>query len=155
MSRRLMKCLEDLVVHYDMTVRNSNGTVVQFFYGDDGIDPAQMEGAEGFPVDFERLRFKIEVLYAMSFLILKLVLVVRSGICNFKSFFVQATCPAGRDMKLPPLEIPEIINKRFSTYGGCSDAFKKKLFDFFENLSKRKCYISEQQLQVLISTICS
>ncbi|CAO2831975.1 unnamed protein product [Amaranthus hypochondriacus] len=126
MSRRLMKCLEDLVVHYDMTVRNSNGTVIQFFYGDDGMDPAQMEGAEGFPLDFDRLRSKIE-----------------------------ATCPAGRDMKLPPLEIPEIINKKLSNYSGCSDAFKKKLFDFFENLSKRKCYISEQQLQVFLDACIS
>ncbi|KAL2922905.1 DNA-directed RNA polymerase III subunit 1, partial [Bienertia sinuspersici] len=60
MSRRLMKCLEDLAIHYDMTVRNSSGTIVQFLYGDDSMDPAQMEGAEGFPLDFERLRFKVE-----------------------------------------------------------------------------------------------
>lgn len=91
-----------------------------------------MEAGEGFPLEFERLRFKIEVLYAISFLILKLLLFVRPGTRNLKSFFVQATCPAGRHMKLPPLEIPKIINKKLSNYGGCSDAFKKKLFAFWK-----------------------
>jgi len=34
-----MKALEDLSIHYDNTVRNSYGQVVQFRYGDDGLDP--------------------------------------------------------------------------------------------------------------------
>lgn len=131
MSRRLMKCLEDLAIHYDMTVRNSSGTIVQFIYGDDGMDPTQMEGAEGFPLDFERLRFKIE-----------------------------ATCPAGRNMKLSPTKITEIINKRLpdhdmNTGGGCSDAFKKKLLEFFDKVAERKCYVSEQQLQVFLDACIS
>ncbi|KAG8185895.1 hypothetical protein JTE90_028895 [Oedothorax gibbosus] len=44
MQRRLIKSLEDLVLHYDLSVRNSIGEVVQFVYGGDGLDPAQMEG---------------------------------------------------------------------------------------------------------------
>ncbi|KAA8492229.1 DNA-directed RNA polymerase III subunit RPC1 [Porphyridium purpureum] len=43
MQRRLMKALEDLGVHYDGTVRASDGTVVQFTFGDDGLDPCLME----------------------------------------------------------------------------------------------------------------
>lgn len=43
MARRLMKALEDLSLHYDGTVRNSERTVIQFVYGDDGLDPAMME----------------------------------------------------------------------------------------------------------------
>jgi DNA-directed RNA polymerase III subunit RPC1 len=39
MQRRLMKALEDLAVHYDLTVRNSEGSMVQFQYGEDGLDP--------------------------------------------------------------------------------------------------------------------
>jgi DNA-directed RNA polymerase III subunit RPC1 len=39
MQRRLMKALEDLSTHYDNTVRNSKFGVVQFVYGDDGLDP--------------------------------------------------------------------------------------------------------------------
>ncbi len=40
----LLQALEDLCVHYDMTVRNSYGDVLQFQYGGDSLDPAYMEG---------------------------------------------------------------------------------------------------------------
>lgn len=54
MQRRLMKALEDLSVQYDGTVRASDGTLVQVRYGDDGLDPAEMEADDGDPVDFKR-----------------------------------------------------------------------------------------------------
>ncbi|CAB3361853.1 Hypothetical predicted protein [Cloeon dipterum] len=54
MQRRLMKGLEDLCVQYDNTVRNCNNVVVQFCYGEDGLDPTFMEGKDQ-PVDFERV----------------------------------------------------------------------------------------------------
>eukprot|EP00923_Selenidium_pygospionis_P016284 GHVN01028506.1.p1 GENE.GHVN01028506.1~~GHVN01028506.1.p1 ORF type:complete len:2000 (-),score=433.87 GHVN01028506.1:415-6282(-) len=43
MQRRLMKALEDLSVRYDRTVRTSDGQMVQFVYGDDGLNPSMME----------------------------------------------------------------------------------------------------------------
>jgi len=43
MQRRLMKALEDLSIQYDMTVRSSSSQIVQFTYGDDGIEPTYME----------------------------------------------------------------------------------------------------------------
>jgi hypothetical protein len=39
MARRLMKVLEDFSMQYDMTVRNSEQSVVQFSYGDDELNP--------------------------------------------------------------------------------------------------------------------
>ena len=53
MSRRLMKSLEDLSVKYDRTVRTSTSTVVQFRFGDDDLDPVDME-ASARPVDLDR-----------------------------------------------------------------------------------------------------
>lgn len=53
MSRRLMKSLEDLSTLYDNTVRNSSSNIVQFQYGDDKLDPVDMEG-KAKPVHFER-----------------------------------------------------------------------------------------------------
>jgi DNA-directed RNA polymerase III subunit RPC1 len=53
MQRRLMKALEDLTTQYDLSVRNSTGGVVQFRYGDDGLDPACLEG-DAQPIEFER-----------------------------------------------------------------------------------------------------
>lgn len=53
MSRRLMKSLEDLSAQYDNTVRNGSSGVVQFQFGDDHLDPVDMEG-KAKPVHFER-----------------------------------------------------------------------------------------------------
>ncbi|CAB9505110.1 DNA-directed RNA polymerase subunit beta' (Fragment) [Seminavis robusta] len=58
MARRLMKALEDLSMQYDSSVRNSENTVVQFTYGDDGLNPDKMENNDR-PVDFDRLRMQI------------------------------------------------------------------------------------------------
>ncbi len=53
MSRRLMKSLEDLSTKYDDTVRNSSSNIIQFQFGDDKLDPVDMEG-KAKPVHFER-----------------------------------------------------------------------------------------------------
>lgn len=58
MARRMMKALEDLSLRYDSTVRNSEKTVIQFAYGDDGLNPECMENNNR-PVDFDRLRRNI------------------------------------------------------------------------------------------------
>jgi len=42
-QRRLIKGLEDLMVGYDMTVRNNKNKIVQFLYGDDGFDTIKVE----------------------------------------------------------------------------------------------------------------
>uniref|UniRef100_A0A7S3A9H3 DNA-directed RNA polymerase subunit n=1 Tax=Rhodosorus marinus TaxID=101924 RepID=A0A7S3A9H3_9RHOD len=42
-QRRLMKSMEDILVKYDGTVRNSTGTVIQFLYGEDGMDGTLVE----------------------------------------------------------------------------------------------------------------
>jgi DNA-directed RNA polymerase subunit A' len=43
MQRRLINALEHLRVEYDGTVRNSIGNIIQFQYGEDGIDPAKSD----------------------------------------------------------------------------------------------------------------
>jgi hypothetical protein len=42
-QRRLVKAMEDLKVGYDGTVRNSNGDIIQFLYGEDGMDATAVE----------------------------------------------------------------------------------------------------------------
>jgi len=42
-QRRLIKGMEDLKVEYDMTVRNGKQRIIQFTYGDDGIDTIKVE----------------------------------------------------------------------------------------------------------------
>jgi DNA-directed RNA polymerase III subunit RPC1 len=54
MQRRLVKALEDLCVNYDKSVRTSERNVVQFEYGDDGLDPVMMTDNNS-PVNFMTL----------------------------------------------------------------------------------------------------
>ena len=42
-QRQLIKSMEDLTVQHDGTVRDANGNVVQFYYGEDGINPIKIE----------------------------------------------------------------------------------------------------------------
>jgi DNA-directed RNA polymerase subunit A' len=53
MQRRLINALEDLRVEYDGTVRNTVGTVIQFLYGEDGIDPTKSH--RGKPVNVTQI----------------------------------------------------------------------------------------------------
>ncbi|KAI8838898.1 hypothetical protein BC829DRAFT_426127 [Chytridium lagenaria] len=42
-QRRLVKALEDIMAKYDGTVRNASGDIVQFTYGEDGMDGGRVE----------------------------------------------------------------------------------------------------------------
>ena len=42
-QRRLVKAMEDLMVRYDGTVRNALGEVIQFLYGEDGMEGTSIE----------------------------------------------------------------------------------------------------------------
>jgi DNA-directed RNA polymerase II subunit RPB1 len=45
-QRRLMKTMEDQHVEYDGTIRNVTGSIVQFRYGEDGVDTVSVEEQE-------------------------------------------------------------------------------------------------------------
>ena len=51
MQRRLVSALEDLKLTSDGTVRNTVGTVVQFKYGEDGVDPARTVRGKAIDLD--------------------------------------------------------------------------------------------------------
>jgi DNA-directed RNA polymerase II subunit RPB1 len=43
LQRRLVKAMEDNKVHQDLTVRNANNTIIQFSYGEDGMNSIKLE----------------------------------------------------------------------------------------------------------------
>jgi DNA-directed RNA polymerase subunit A' len=51
MQRRLINALEDLKVAEDGTVRNTAGTIIQYSYGEDGVDPCRSFQGDAVPVD--------------------------------------------------------------------------------------------------------
>jgi len=42
-NRRLIKCMEDVAVHYDGTIRNGNNVIVQYVYGDSHLDQVKQK----------------------------------------------------------------------------------------------------------------
>ncbi|CAI0437578.1 unnamed protein product [Linum tenue] len=112
MSRRLVKGLEDLSIRYDNTVRSSNGIIVQFIYGDDGLDPVKMEAKGGFPLNFDRLLMK-----------------------------AKATCPVEKDDYLSPSDMFKTFEDLLLDYqtldNPCSEAFRESLCNFGSKCVKR------------------
>ena len=56
MQRRLINALQDLVLRDDGTVRDATDTIVQFVYGDDGVDPMKCFGDKA-------IKLKDELIY--------------------------------------------------------------------------------------------
>ncbi len=50
--RRLANAMQDLRIEYDGTVRDANGRIIQFAYGEDGIDVARSESGK---IDVQRI----------------------------------------------------------------------------------------------------
>jgi DNA-directed RNA polymerase subunit A' len=57
MQRRLINALEDLKLKQDGTVRNTADFVIQFKYGDDGVDPAR--SIQGSAIDIEDILVEV------------------------------------------------------------------------------------------------
>ncbi|EFC41982.1 RNA polymerase II largest subunit [Naegleria gruberi] len=55
-QRRLVKAMEDVKVNYDGTVRDASGNIIQFLYGEDGMDPIKLESQS-----FEMLSLSDEI----------------------------------------------------------------------------------------------
>ncbi|KAJ2630989.1 DNA-directed RNA polymerase II core subunit rpo21 [Coemansia sp. RSA 1290] len=65
-QRRLIKALEDIMCQYDGTIRNSQGRVIQFVYGEDGMDGCFIETQKIISLqpshsEFERM-FRVNVM---------------------------------------------------------------------------------------------
>ncbi len=52
MQRRLMNALQDMKVEYDGTVRDNDGLIVQFKYGEDGVDPTKSDYGKAVDIDW-------------------------------------------------------------------------------------------------------
>ena len=59
MQRRLINALEHIRLEYDSTVRDSAGDIIQFRYGEDGVDPAKSD--HGKAVNVSRLIEQIKI----------------------------------------------------------------------------------------------
>ncbi len=63
-QRRLVKAMEDAKINYDNTVRNASGTIIQFIYGEDGMDGTKIE--KQFLPTIEMNYYKMEEEYNLT-----------------------------------------------------------------------------------------
>ncbi|XP_061561558.1 DNA-directed RNA polymerase III subunit RPC1 isoform X1 [Phycodurus eques] len=109
MQRRLVKSLEDLCSQYDLTVRSSTGDIIQFIYGGDGLDPADMEGKDE-PLEFKRVLDNIRAVH---------------------------TCPDEPTLSQGELVLTsEAIMKR-GDFVCCRDSFLEEIRKFVKGISER------------------
>lgn len=110
MQRRMVKALEDLTVQYDNSVTISGGHILQFIYGDDGIDPMSVDDG-GKIVNLPRL--------------LNLI----------KSFYPKNP----KEKILTPNEIRTIISHEIEKYvtnsSNINELFTKEVKEFWESLA--------------------
>mmetsp|Transcript_20397 Transcript_20397/g.36277 ORF Transcript_20397/g.36277 Transcript_20397/m.36277 type:complete len:1619 (-) Transcript_20397:363-5219(-) len=57
-QRRLVKAMEDVTLQYDGTIRNSLGEIIQFCYGEDGLDGSRIEKQKIDTVKMPHKKFK-------------------------------------------------------------------------------------------------
>ena len=63
-QRRLSKVMEDITVEYDLTVRNAQNGIIQFFYGEDTMDAAFLENQN---LNFINMTDReLEIVYKMN-----------------------------------------------------------------------------------------
>ncbi|XP_077970587.1 DNA-directed RNA polymerase III subunit RPC1-like [Styela clava] len=109
MQRRLVKSLEDLCGHYDLTVRSSTRDIIQFIYGGDGLDPTDMEGKDQ-PLDFNRVLEYVKTKHSDQ---------------NSSTLSSSLLCSQAEKIILD------------SKYSSLSDIFKSDLTNYLKGIAKR------------------
>jgi DNA-directed RNA polymerase II subunit RPB1 len=57
-QRKLVKAMEDCKINYDYTVRNASGSIIQFLYGEDGMDATKIESQPLLYIDMDYVKLK-------------------------------------------------------------------------------------------------
>eukprot|EP01130_Rhizamoeba_saxonica_P008796 TRINITY_DN3562_c0_g1_i1.p1 TRINITY_DN3562_c0_g1~~TRINITY_DN3562_c0_g1_i1.p1 ORF type:complete len:1460 (-),score=409.83 TRINITY_DN3562_c0_g1_i1:93-3854(-) len=126
LQRCLVKHLEGLCVAYDYTVRDNDGCIIQFNYGEDGIDVSKTGFLENFEF-FAKNTLAVENKYKIEKNIKKMDIVPR----RVKSK-VAKSVKKGKD----PID-PIISNYPLGNYiGAVSEEFENKLKSFMINNSE-------------------
>nr|WCZ58477.1 RNA polymerase III subunit RPC1 [Andalucia godoyi] len=153
MQRRLMKALEDLSAKYDGTIRNSENGIVQFFYGEDGLSPLEMEGKDSQLYAFDRLlldaRLEVNPEAASEHSVLPGEVLIRMG--RFlddeapKEGINEKVCAQVRDAIT---SFAQRLSKRRSMLG-LQDNSRSSRLDDVETIYDKTTRFSASQLEIL------
>jgi DNA-directed RNA polymerase subunit A' len=116
MQRRLINALEHIRVEYDGTVRDSRGDIIQFRYGEDGVDTAKSD--HGKAVNTERLVERVE-------------LTIEKGAKASKPYIEKKVTDVRKDLT-PSLvnQLTESLNKVKLTRKGVDEAVKEAVKNY-------------------------
>jgi intein/homing endonuclease len=65
-QRRLVKAMEDCKINHDLTVRNAGGAIIQFLYGEDGMNSVKLEKQKLFNIDMSSTDLMKEYLFVLE-----------------------------------------------------------------------------------------
>jgi DNA-directed RNA polymerase I subunit RPA1 len=126
LQRCLIKHMEDLRIHYDLTVRNDDSTVVQFRYGEDSLDVTKVLQLENFAFLADNYR-SLLVRYGASEL----------NVAFPGKHFSKAEKRMHKAIKYPDEHGPVLSTLRPDTYFGCvSEVFYGRLKAFIQGKGK-------------------
>jgi DNA-directed RNA polymerase II subunit RPB1 len=61
-QRKLVKAMEDCKINFDMSVRNASGNIIQFLYGEDGMNSIKLENHKICYIDYDVKKMEKEYL---------------------------------------------------------------------------------------------
>jgi len=120
MQRRLINALEHIRVEYDGTVRDSRGDIIQFRYGEDGVDTAKSD--HGKAVNTERLVERVE-------------LTIEKGAKASKPYIEKKVTDVRKDLT-PSLvnQLTESLSKAKLTRKGVDEAVKEAVKNYRKSM---------------------
>ncbi|MFW9897881.1 MAG: DNA-directed RNA polymerase subunit A' [Candidatus Thorarchaeota archaeon] len=135
MQRRLVNALQDLVIENDGTVRNSDKNIIQYDFGDDGIDP--MHTDHGNAVNLDVLLLKAKSLDVNK---------IREEIKKIPKKKVPAKKPPKKKVpakkppkkKVPKSKDDEILQERYKKETGKNAIWRGKLTKAYKEWKKEK-----------------
>jgi DNA-directed RNA polymerase II subunit RPB1 len=124
-QRRLIKGLEDLKVEYDMTVRNNQNKIIQFSYGEDGVDPVKVE-SQYMPI----VKMSLEDIYAHFHSPITTKTSGKNENSVYVLYFEKSVIPR---IKKQGVELAELLNNNINDFIKERDAIAKHVFGYKEN----------------------
>lgn len=156
-QRRMMKTMEDLHVEYDGTVRNNSGVVIQYQYGEDGIDSTAVE-SQSIPLGMMALE-DIYKMFALSVEEVNKVLteavteapdmveeIVRDRDMVVKELFGYNR----KDTVLAPVHLKRMIDRYTNKYSTKTDLLPAYVVEQLESLVRERAIAPNRLFGVLL-----
>ncbi len=156
-QRRMMKTMEDIHVAYDGTVRNNAGVVIQYQYGEDGIDSTAVE-SQSIPLGMMAL----EDIYKMFALSVEEVNKVTTETVSEAPDMVEEIirdrdmvvkelfCYNRKDTVLAPVHLKRMIDRYLNKYSTKTDLLPAYVVEQLEGLVRERAIAPNRLFGVLL-----